>query len=84
MTNATPIDVWFKFYHYDNPCISDTADCDYCEEASHEANTFLNNDGTYRVEWYLNAVGLVTTVYFNTLADAHAWYEREDFYDFSS
>lgn len=69
MTN--PIDVWFKF------------ETDTCEEPTHEANTFKTAEG-YRVEWYLNAVGQVTNVDFDTLEDAHAWYEREGFQDFSA
>lgn len=66
-----PLDVWLKFDHEDD------------EEATHEANTFKDEAG-YRVEWYLNSVGLVKSVYFDTLAEAHAWYEREGFQDFTS
>lgn len=76
MTNA-PIDVWLKF----DPALTDGDDDPL---ATHEANTYRNPDGSYRVEWYLNAVGLVTVVNFATLADAHTWYERENFQDFSS
>ena len=69
-----PIDVWLKF---------DTLpDCDD-EMASHEANTFRTDTG-YRVDWYLNAVGLVKSVHFDTLQAAHDWYYREGFQDFSS
>lgn len=65
------LDVWLRF---DSP---------EDEEASHEANTYRNEDGTYRVEWYHNAVGLVTTVDFDTLADAYDWYEANGYQDFT-
>lgn len=72
MTNTlAPIDVWFKF------------DSDEDEECTHEANTYQTENG-YVVEWYLNSVGLVSRVEFDTLDEAHAWYEREGFQDFSS
>lgn len=78
------LDVWFKFDHEDVECIDlGNGECDYCEEASHEANTYKTETG-YRIEWYLNSVGLVTGVEFDTLAEAHAWYEKEEFIDFSS
>lgn len=66
-----PLDVWLQF--------ESGAD----EEARAEANTFQVGSG-YEVHWYLNAVGLVTRVAFDTLEEAHAWYEREGFQDFSS
>ena len=72
----TPLDVWLKFDHVLDDCDDDTA--------SHEANTYFNEDGTYRVEWYLSAVGLVTTVTFPTYEKAEEWYEAENFQDFSS
>lgn len=71
MANQAPLDVWLKF--------EDAED----EMASHEANTFETETG-YRVDWYLNAVGLVKSVELDTLAAVHAWYEREGFQDFSS
>lgn len=75
---SSPIDVWLKFD------AQMTADFDPDDDiATHEANTFQNSDGSYRIEWYLNSVGLVKTVEFDTLADAYDWYEREDFQDFS-
>jgi len=73
MTTEKPLgDVWLKL---------DPADED--DMATHEANTYRTETG-YMVKWYLNAVGLVTRVEFDTLEDAHAWYEREGFQDFSS
>lgn len=85
-TNANPeadpngaLDVWLQFEtQYD-----DATGDDY-EEARAEANTYRNEDGSYRIEWYLNAVGLVTREYFDTYEEATAWYEREGFQDFSS
>lgn len=72
MTNAlTPIDVWFKFEN------------DTDEEPTHEANTFITDTG-YRIDWYLDSVGLVTSVEFDTLADAYGWYESEGFQDFTA
>ena len=77
-----PLDVWLKFDAQLLEAFGYGDDDDPL--ATHEANTYRNLDGSYRVEWYLNSVGLVTTVEFATLADAHAWYEREGFEDFSS
>lgn len=53
------------------------------EESEAEANTYLTETG-YRVEWYLTAVGLVTAVEFDTLADAYDWLEREGFANYTS
>ena len=66
-----PLDVWLQF------------DAEDDEEARAEANTF-KEDGQFRIDWYLNAVGLVKSVYFDTYEEATAWYEREGFQDFSS
>lgn len=69
----TPLDVWLRF-----------ADDDPDHEQSElEANTWRNGDG-YRVKWYHVDVGIVTRVDFDTLDEAHAWYEREGFEDYSS
>lgn len=67
-----PLDVWMCFEHPDD------------EEAAYEANTFRTADGGYRIEWYHNAVGLVTSEDFDTLDEAYAWYERNGYQDFSS
>ena len=48
-----------------------------------EANTYIDGDGC-RVEWYLTAVGLVTSVWFDTLPEAYAWLSSEGFQDFTS
>jgi len=65
------LDVWLAFDHVDD------------EEASHEANTYRTATG-YRIEWCHSAVGLVSGVDCDTLADAHDWYERNGYQDFSS
>lgn len=70
-------DVWLKT-DYSTPIEDDE---DY--EVTHEANTY-EFDGQFIVEWYLNAVGLVTQVWFKTLDEAYEWYAREGFEDFSS
>ena len=84
-TNATPeadpngaLDVWLQF-----ETLYDDATGDGYEEARAEANTF-REDGQFRIDWYLNSVGMVKSVYFNTYEEAKAWYEREGFQDFSS
>ena len=79
---TTPLDVWLKFDHVLDDCDA----CDVIDDgpARHEANTYFNEDGTYRVEWYLNAVGLVSTETFPTYEKAVEWYAREGFQDFSS
>ena len=86
-TNANPdgdpngaLDVWLRFEtSYDDATGEPYED----EEASHEANTYGNEDGTYRVEWYHSAVGLVTTVDFDTYAQATAWLEKNGYQDFT-
>lgn len=66
-----PIDVWFKF------------DSDEDETPTYEANTFKRGDH-FIIGWYHNDVGLVTEVRCDTLAEAHAWYERQGYIDMSS
>ena len=66
-----PVDVWLAFDHEDD------------EEASHEANTYMTDTG-YCVEWYNNAVGLVTHEEFDTLADAYDWLEANGYQNFTS
>lgn len=55
---------------------------DDSEESEAEANTYETETG-YRVEWYLTSVGLVTSVPFDTLADAYEWLEREGFANYT-
>ncbi len=73
MSNATdtePLDVWLRFD-------------DESEYAEAEANTFPDEDG-FRVEWYINTVGQVTSRFFTTREGATAWLEAEGFEDYSS
>lgn len=73
-----PLDVWLRW---------DGDDIDEDGEdrlADYEANTYAEEDGTFTVEWYLNAVGLVTEVSFKTYEDAAAWLEGAGYIDFSS
>jgi hypothetical protein len=67
------IDVWLRL---------DESDPDELAEA--EANTYILEDGTFRVEWYLNAVGLVTPVHFDTYEEACIWYEENGYTNFTS
>lgn len=71
---AQPLDVWFKFTEDYDPEM---------EHPEYEANTYKDDSG-YRIEWYHNDVGLVTNVYFDTLAEAHAWYAEQGYDDYSS
>ena len=70
-TQSTALDVWLRF------------DTPEDEESSAEANTY-EDDGLYRVEWYLTAVGLVTTRSFTTYEEAAAWLTAEGFQNFTS
>ena len=66
----TPIDVWLRHIgHY--------------EEAEAEANTY-NDDGLFRVDWYLTSVGLVKSRTFATYDEACAWLTAEGFQDYTS
>lgn len=83
MVNAredNALDVWLRFadtgYAVDE---SDDPD-DYVEA---EANTFPDGD-RFRVDWYLDAVGLVKSVYFDTYNDAVTWLALEGFEDFTA
>lgn len=52
----------------------------YCNA---EANTRPTETG-YAVDWYLNAVGLVKTVEFDTLVGAYDWLEAERFENYTA
>jgi hypothetical protein len=67
---SAPLDVWLR--------IPDGEDA-----AEAEANTYATPTG-YRVDWDLTAVGLVTSVHFDTLREAHAWLEAAGFADFTA
>lgn len=70
----TPLDVWLRM-EWDDEEGDDVADA--------EANTFHAGD-KYCVEWYLNAVGLVSRKWFDTYEQATAWLAAEGFEDYSS
>ena len=72
MTQKIALDVWLKF--------ADEND----EESEYEANTFLTDDGTYRVEWYHTAVGLVLSKEFKNYETAADWLEQRGFIDFTA
>lgn len=57
---------------------------DGSEEAEMEANTFRDEAGRYRVEWYHTGVGVVSSLVFDTYAQARAWLTREGFEDYTS
>lgn len=67
-----PLDVWLLF------------DAPEDEEASHEANIFYTEDGTFSAQWYHNAVGLVSARRFETYAEAAQWLTDGGYQDFSS
>lgn len=67
---ADALDVWFRFASDDD------------EETEAEANTYPDGD-RFRVEWYLTAVGLVTSRDFDTHADARLWLTAQGFHDFT-
>jgi hypothetical protein len=72
MHNDEPLDVWLAFDEPED------------EEASHEANTYRTETGRYRVEWYNNAVGLVSWREFATYDEAAEWLTNNGYQDFSS
>ena len=67
----TPIDVWLRF---DDP---------EAEEADYEANTFRTPTG-FVIEWYHNAVGLVSQHHVTTYAEAEEWYAANGYDDFTA
>jgi hypothetical protein len=69
--NTEALDVWLRF---------DPADD---EEAEAEANVFPDGDG-FRADWYLTAVGQVTSRPFPTHEAARSWLASEGFQDFTS
>jgi hypothetical protein len=67
----TPLDVWLVIPEGQ-------------EESEYEANTFLDEDMRFRVEWYHVDVGVVSHRIFDTYEEAKAWLESEEFEDYSS
>lgn len=78
MTESEPIDVWLRIVNENDDFTPD--ENGYYNA---EANTYAEDRG-FRVDWYLSAVGLVTSVRFDTLGDAYAWLERKGFEDYTS
>jgi hypothetical protein len=66
------LDVWLRL----------AEDPDDVAEA--EANTREDEDGSFYVDWYLNSVGLVKSVRFDTYQEARDWLESEGFEDFTA
>jgi hypothetical protein len=71
VSDTTPLDVWLAFESPDD------------EDASHEANIFHHGE-RFRIEWYNNAVGLVSYLYYDTYAEAAAKLTADGYQDFSS
>ncbi len=65
-----PLDVWLRIPEGQ-------------EEAEAEANTYPVGNG-FVVKWYLTAVGLVKSKWFQTYERAQAWLKAEGFEDYSS
>jgi hypothetical protein len=65
-----PLDVWLR--------ISEGED-----QSEAEANTYATEYG-FRVDWYLTAVGLVSSREFITYEQATKWLSFEGFVDYSS
>ena len=80
MSTETIMDVWLRFHESPNDVDENGDD----ELAEAEANKWRTDEG-YRVEWYLNAVGLVKSPpLFDTYREARAWLEAQGFEDFTS
>lgn len=71
-----PLDVWLRF----EPEDADDDDA----EASHEANTYLDDDNRFRVEWSHTAVGQISERTFDTYAEAKSWLEEGGYTDYTS
>lgn len=69
--SKTPLDVWLAF--------DDPED----DEATYEANTYGNDEDGFVIEWYHNAVGQVSSVWFSTYEEVTQWYEDNEFLDFT-
>ena len=53
------------------------------EEPTHTANIFPEDDGA-RIEWWNEAVGLVTTEYARSVQSAERWLTDHGFTDFTA
>lgn len=63
--------IWLKFDAPDD------------EEASHAANIFTEDDGA-RIEWWNEAVGIVSTVNASSVRNAERWLTDRGFADFTA
>ena len=77
VSDIDPIDVWLR---WNGSGVDKNGDD---ELADYEANTFRTTDG-FRVDWYLNAVGQVTSVWFDTYVAAQEWLTANEYQDFTS
>ena len=79
-TNTKPLDVWLR-----SSDDEDHSDFEALPDGRFpaEANTYQVDSG-FVVEWYLTAVGLVTSVPFDTYDAARQWLEAGGFQDFST
>ena len=63
--------IWLKF------------DDEHDEEASHAANIFTDGEGA-RIEWWNEAVGLVSTVNASSVRNAERWLTDRGYIDFTA
>ena len=69
-TETKPLDVWLRIPEGE-------------EESEAEANTFAEKD-SFRVDWYLTSVGLVSSNHFDTYQSSCKWLASQGFEDYSS
>jgi hypothetical protein len=72
INGRTAVSVWLRF------------DNDEDETPDYEANIIREEDGTFTVEWWHDAVGQVTQVRFETYEAACVWLEENNYRDFTS
>lgn len=77
ISDDNPIDVWLR---WDGSGFDVNGDD---ELADYEANTFRTEDG-FRVDWYHNDVGQVSSQRFDTYVAAQEWLTANDYQDYSS
>lgn len=76
-SDIQPIDVWLR---WEGSGFDENGED---ELADYEANTFRTANG-YRVDWYHNAVGQVSSKHFDTYVEAQEWLTANDYQDFTS
>lgn len=77
VSDTEPLDVWLR---WDGSGVDENGED---ELADYEANTFRTADG-YRVDWYHNDVGQITSQRFDTYVAAQEWLTANDYQDFTS